>query len=319
MRILIYGAGIQGSYLASVLAQNIENEVTLLARNQRKSDLEAQGLVLYHQLQRKTTRQRINVIEELKSQDFYDLVFVTMKYSDFNTVLPILAGNASQHIIFVGNQMDTTGLATALKTQSQSKKNIAFGFQTTGGTRRAGKIAILRFGTGGLKVSQPSSAAIEPLLAAAFATTAFKWKIDSELDQWLKSHGGFVMILNSLDYLFQQNDYSKEEKEKIMRLAAAAYPEMFRILTQNGYSVTPSWFLKLFGKANSAYRILRGLYGTSILKMQQGDFAEIVALYAAFDEFKQKKYLNLPNYEKLRQLALAAYEKDGGITTKSLK
>ena len=51
MRILIYGAGIQGSYLAHSLI-NGNNDVTLLARGKRKKKLITNGLVLHHSIQR---------------------------------------------------------------------------------------------------------------------------------------------------------------------------------------------------------------------------------------------------------------------------
>lgn len=57
MNVLVYGAGVLGSYLAHVLARG-GNEVSLLARGKRAEELEKDGLVIRHYFQRKTTVDR---------------------------------------------------------------------------------------------------------------------------------------------------------------------------------------------------------------------------------------------------------------------
>ena len=46
MKILVFGAGIIGSYLAHILCMH--NEVTILARGERRCELEKNGLVIRH-------------------------------------------------------------------------------------------------------------------------------------------------------------------------------------------------------------------------------------------------------------------------------
>lgn len=53
MRILVYGAGVQGCQLAHSLAQNKKNVVTLLARGEWKEVIDQKGLTIRHMLQRK--------------------------------------------------------------------------------------------------------------------------------------------------------------------------------------------------------------------------------------------------------------------------
>ena len=54
MKVLVYGSGVIGCYLAHVLC-TAENDVTLLARGQWKEQLQQNGLRIRHHLQRKTT------------------------------------------------------------------------------------------------------------------------------------------------------------------------------------------------------------------------------------------------------------------------
>lgn len=48
MRILVYGAGVQGCELAHRLLQNKKNVVTMLARGEWKERLDQRGLVIHH-------------------------------------------------------------------------------------------------------------------------------------------------------------------------------------------------------------------------------------------------------------------------------
>lgn len=126
MRVLVYGAGIQGSLLAHVLATG-GNDVTVLARGKRAEELRSNGIVIRHYIQRKTTVDKIKIIHELKKDDVYDVIFVTMKYTDFPHVLPTLAQNSSENIILVGNNATAAQMETYIEANSEKAKNIAFG------------------------------------------------------------------------------------------------------------------------------------------------------------------------------------------------
>ena len=103
MRILVYGAGVQGCQLAHSLARNKKNMVTLLARGEWKAVIDQKGLTIRHMLQRKTTVDRMQTIDVLAPEDVYDLVFVAVQAGQLADVLPILKANRSQYFIFVGN------------------------------------------------------------------------------------------------------------------------------------------------------------------------------------------------------------------------
>ena len=59
MRILVYGAGVQGCELAHRLLQNKKNVVTLLARGEWKERIDQKGLVIRSMLQFRTTTDRV--------------------------------------------------------------------------------------------------------------------------------------------------------------------------------------------------------------------------------------------------------------------
>ena len=132
MRILVYGAGVQGCQLAHSLAQNKKNVVTLLARGEWKEVIDQKGLTIRHMLQRKTTVDRMRTTDVLAPEDVYDLVFVTVQAGQLADVLPILKANRSQYFIFVGNDPYAQEMLQAMQ---RPVDKIAFGFQNNAGRR----------------------------------------------------------------------------------------------------------------------------------------------------------------------------------------
>ena len=65
MRILIYGAGVQGSLYAARL-QEAGYRVTVLARGERLATLRAQGIVLEEAMTGRRTQARVDVTASLK-------------------------------------------------------------------------------------------------------------------------------------------------------------------------------------------------------------------------------------------------------------
>ena len=64
MKVLVYGSGVIGSYLAHVLC-TAGNDVTMLARGKWKEQLEKNGLRIIHHLQHKETLDHPAVIEAI--------------------------------------------------------------------------------------------------------------------------------------------------------------------------------------------------------------------------------------------------------------
>ena len=115
MRILVYGAGVQGCELAHRLLQNKKNVVTLLARGEWKERIDQKGLVIRSMLQFRTTTDRVATIDTLAPDDCYDLVFVTMQAGQLPDVLPILKQNRSEYFVFVGNDPHAVEVMQAIR------------------------------------------------------------------------------------------------------------------------------------------------------------------------------------------------------------
>ena len=209
MKILIYGAGVQGQFLAHALNTK-DNDITMFARGKTLEHLNQKGLKLQHSLQRKTTNEHITTISTLSEHDIYDVIFVTMKYSDFYNVVPTLAQNKSENIIFIGNNMNPKLLQSTLTQQSNHLKHITFGFLMTGGSREASHTNILRFNAGELKVgNMHGEITFSDKLNSIFKNAKIKLTYEQNFEDWLMSHAALVLPLNML-FILKQNKYEKD-------------------------------------------------------------------------------------------------------------
>ncbi|MGQ8872162.1 ketopantoate reductase family protein [Paenibacillus sp. TSA_86.1] len=300
MNILIYGAGVQGSYLAHVLIRG-GHDVTMLARGQRAEDLEETGLVIRHYLQRKTTTDPVRVTRKLEQDDTYDLIFVMMKYSDFEAVLPILAGNISSHIVLVGNNMDTYAMQDYLSKNGRSPKEIAFGFQATAGTRMDGRVICIRGGHGKMVIgSLEGNIPFRPLLEQVFERTKYKLSYHDQIDAWLKNHMVLIVPANMviLYHGFEMRKVARDDKR--MRQFVAAMGEGFRVLDSSGYPLIPvgqaSWITRY---PNLIRWALKLFFMLPVSRLIDGTATELAALNEAFAEWRARSDVPTPNWDAL--------------------
>ena len=109
MKVLVYGSGVIGCYLAHVLC-SVGNEVTLLARGQWKEQLQRNGLRIRHHIQWKTTLDHPRVIGGIEEENAYDAVFAVMPYNRMQAVLEPLAVIRSPIVVLVGNNMSPAAM-----------------------------------------------------------------------------------------------------------------------------------------------------------------------------------------------------------------
>jgi len=221
MRILVYGAGVQGCQLAHSLAQNKKNVVTLLARGEWKEVIDQKGLTIRHMLQRKTTVDRMQTIDVLAPEDVYDLVFVTVQAGQLADVLPILKANRSQYFIFVGNDPYAQEMLQAMQ---RPVDKIAFGFQNTAGRRERDRVVSVHTGVGMTVggATAPLSGTFRIRLKTAFDGTKYKLTFYSDMDEWLKCHIAFILPVCYVCYACN-GDLTRATKQQRAAILDAAY------------------------------------------------------------------------------------------------
>ncbi|MDW8564499.1 MULTISPECIES: ketopantoate reductase family protein [Staphylococcus] len=277
MNILIYGAGVQGQYLAYVLNQP-ENNITLLARGQNYNHLNNRGVVLNHYLQNKRTTDHFNYVSNLGKNDNYDVIFVTMKYSDFYSVVPSLAQNISTNIIFIGNNTNPHKLRQTVIQQSITSKNISFGFLMTGGNRTDSETTVIRFNAGELKVSNLNGVIpFHNKLDEIFKNSSIKLTYETKFEDWLMSHAAMIIPLNT--GLSLKNKYKGNQKQLISNIIRS-YNELHLLIEHSNYNITPKLQSILFKKFKYiAYPLLKLIINIKMMNQIQGSNSEVNTLY----------------------------------------
>ena len=234
MRILVYGAGVQGCELAHRLAQNEKNTVTLLARGEWKERIDQKGLTIRHWAQLKTTVDRVPTIETLAPEESYDIVFVTVQAGQLPEILPVLKQNKSEFFVFVGNQPHARSVLQAMQRPADK---IAFGFQNNGGRRENGQVISVHAGIGMTVggATAPLSGIFRQRLQAAFAGVKYKLTFYSDMDEWLKCHLALILPVCYVCYACN-GDLTKATAEQRKLMLDAAW-EGCRMLKAAGVPV----------------------------------------------------------------------------------
>ena len=103
-RILVIGAGVNGSVIASGL-YHAGIDVTVLARGKRYEQVRGEGIVIEDPFKNTRSVTRVPVIDSLDPQDCYDFILVVVRKSQVADLLPVLAQNKSPNIVFMGNNL----------------------------------------------------------------------------------------------------------------------------------------------------------------------------------------------------------------------
>ena len=92
MKILIYGAGVIGSIYAAKLYE-IGIDITLLSRGKRYETLKQYGLIINDVLIRNKIVSKVPLTQNLSPADFYDLIIVTVRLDQLESVKTKLKEN----------------------------------------------------------------------------------------------------------------------------------------------------------------------------------------------------------------------------------
>lgn len=312
MKILVYGAGVQGSYLAHVLVRG-GNDVAMLARGKRFDELKTDGIVIRHYLQHKTTVDRVNVINTLTPEDVYDIIFVMMQYQQFQSVLPVLAENGSSHIILVGNNADPHTMQNYLKSNSVNEKQVAFGFQSSGGWRENSRILSFHVGGGSMDLGGlDGGLSWRPLIENAFKNTKYKLVFYDNIDPYLKTH---LVQMMAILYATRAcgGDISKVVRDRKLRnQMILAMDEGYTLLETLGYTITPLTISNFVRKRRRLVSLLLRVaplvfrldsrLNKLVDPMEKPD--ESIALSKALEALKQKANISTPTLDALTGIRL---------------
>lgn len=308
MRVLVYGAGVIGCYLAHVLC-GAGQDVTLLARGEWKETLQQKGLVIEHRLQRKTTTDHPTVIGAL-DETRYDAVFAVMQHYQMKGILPELARVNSPLVVLVGNNLSASEMEREILAHTKTPKTVLFGFQGTGGRRENDRAICVRFGAESMTLGRLHGAAQEGVMDAVralFVGTKYRLTWESEMDAWLHCHLALILPVAYLCYITGCDLRQATRYQRKLLLDAAG--EGDALLKKLGYPMAPAgedaWYRP------GPKRLLMQSMVLVMAKTALGDLAasdhcrhavtEMEGLDAAWELMRfQKRKLPMPAWDELR-------------------
>ncbi len=304
MRVLIIGAGVIGSNLAADLFSS-GRDVTLLARGEWADTLENNGLVIDPIFSPGKKKYRIPVIRELKKDDRYDAVFVLMRYTQLESVIPMLLANGSKNIAFIGNNLSPEALVEKLP-----GKNVLFGFSMAAGHREKDKvvsISLRKITIGQLKDSRSN----EQMIREIFAGTKVKAAYQPNMGDYLLCHAAFVTPVAFACYYTDGNLKRIKNNKAYLNRIIDANIEGYAAIENAGHEILPDPDKDYRSRKyrRMCYSVYKIMCATVIGKICASDHAlnaveEMSALNEGLKKFFEAHRADCPNYRKL--------EKDAG-------
>lgn len=243
-RILVFGAGPLGSLIAARLHQG-GLPVTLLARGQRLADLQEYGVVLKSWTTGQGESVRLPLVEKLAADDVYDLILVVMRKNSALKILPILAANPSNQILFLMNNAAGPQELVA----DLGEERVLVGFAGAAGYREDYKIIYINAEEGssaGIYLGEPGGGMTTRLQEVAATLARGKYiepTINEHMDAWSKYH--VALLFPSLApalYLCNNDNYRMARTRDALVLAWRGIREGFQVLKKLGYPVQPPSF-----------------------------------------------------------------------------
>jgi 2-dehydropantoate 2-reductase len=238
MKVLVYGAGVIGSYLAHVLCQ-AGNDVTLLARGAWNRTLTQRGLTICHHLQHETTTDYLRIVEE-PGDEPYDVVFAAVQHQQLWDILDDLAGMDAPILILVGNNLSAGEMERQLRENSPAPKDILFAFQVTAGKREEDHVVCERMDDGAMDIGfldRPVPEGLKRHMETLFRHTPYALRWHDDMDSFLKCNVAAIMPMAYLAY-GSDCDYRKTTTAQ-QELCIDASAEGYDLLLELGYSIVP--------------------------------------------------------------------------------
>lgn len=240
MKILVFGAGNIGSLYAALL-QESGQDVSILARGQRLSDIRDHGIRLDNTTSGTRTEVQLDVVDRLDVDDAYDLVLVILPKHHVSEVLPIMAANrGTPSVLFFGN--NAAGPHEAV--DALGRDRVLLGFPGAAAVSRDGGVRYLITSAreqpttiGELDgTTSPRIKAIEQALRAAGFSTA----ICPNMDAWLKTHIAKVGPTANALYMAGMDHHRLARTRDALVLLVRAMLEGFRVLNALDIPITPA-------------------------------------------------------------------------------
>lgn len=308
MKILVYGAGVIGSYLIHVLMQ-AGNEVTVVSKSGWGQVLQERGLCIRHQLQKRKSQDYPKVVSKPDFQTHYDMVFSVMQAPQQWEVLPDIAKVHTDLVLLVGNNLQAEVMAKKISAADDTKR-VLFGFQPTGGVRKPDHVVCVRWGKGSMTIGGLHAYPQEKdrkLLQQAFGNSGYELEFMDDMNGWLWSHMAFILPIVYICYFYHCNLRLSDKRDAEDLLQAAS--EGFAFLQAAAIAVRPKGIDEQCRRGMKRWMLqcmLRMMAKTSLGELAASDHCrnavqEMRSMDMNFEALRrQYPDFKMPTWEKLR-------------------
>lgn len=244
MKILFYGAGVIGSIYSTKLYE-AGNDIHLLARGKRYESLKQNGVIINDVLTGKQIVSKIPLTQLLSPADFYDLIIVTVRLDQLDSVKTKLEENMScQTILFMLNNPDNLQQLI----QEFPTKKIILGFPGVGGAYNNDQIDYVQ-----IKQQKTTIGDIDgnitdltKELKEILEQAGFKVAISTNMQAWLKTHAVFVACV-AASIIKENGDSIQLGKNKSsVQVMVKSINEGFRAFEKLGIPIAPANLKTIF-------------------------------------------------------------------------
>lgn len=244
MKILIFGAGIIGKIYASLIFKS-GVDVTLFARNENYETIKQNGYAIKNVLTSEITDCLIPVTSVINPNDDYDLIIVTVRLDQFNSVGSSLTKFKSvKAIMFMLNHIQNL---EELPQQFQHGE-IILGFPGVGGILKNKVIEYIQIKqqktTLGNLNGHPSPLVEE--IKEILIKSGFPTVLENNMTGWLKTHAVFITCASAAIMKQAGSNHKLGSNKKAVLEMVKSIREGFLCLQELGIEITPKNLKTIF-------------------------------------------------------------------------
>jgi 2-dehydropantoate 2-reductase len=244
MRIVVIGAGVVGSLYAGRLAISGQN-VSLLARGTRLTELQLCPLQLVDDAGKISTTVRVPVVPRLAPSDVYDIGIVMVRADEVEKLLPQLT---SYHGVKTFLFMHNRAAGSAALADAVTPERLLLGFPGAGGCHDRDTIRYRLIPEQPTTLGEPNGTISQRLLDCAemIKRAGFKVALSQHMDDWLKTHAVFVTAIAGAIYQAGGSAVELARQPDIVRRMVRGIQQGFHGLAAQGIVIEPRKLAFLF-------------------------------------------------------------------------
>jgi 2-dehydropantoate 2-reductase len=260
MRIVVFGAGVQGTLYGVRLALR-GHSVTLVARSRRAAELRKQGAVIEHALSGQRRVMRLPVSEDLNPNLEADLCVITVRREQLMDVLPPLAAarGVARAVFMVNHACGSEPLFAAL-----GRERTVLAFPGAAGGIENGVDRYVEVREQPTVVEAAATDVVE-----AFRDAGFRVATEVDVDSWLRRHAVFVTAVVGSLYEVGVDTRRLSSDRSRLRVFVRAVREGWAALDELGVAPPPLALRAIFRWVPLPFAVR---YWQRLLASPRGDY-----------------------------------------------